>query len=133
MKKKRDIRISISKHNLDILDLWDDVKRMELTPSHVVCKWLREKGKEWKRNQSKLLSAPQQKPEMKQTITKSRPVIKEESEEQHHKRRDEAIRIIDAKIAERSTFGEDINEKMKITIEAQIKKLQDEKARLINS
>ena len=99
-------------------------------PSSTAIRWMREGYKrEWKQ---KVLSPPQQKPEMKQTTTKPRP-IKEESEEQRRTRRDEAIRIIDAKIAERSTFGEDINEKMKITVEAQIKKLQDEKARLINS
>ena len=127
---RRDIKISVSRKNRDVFDIWNVMQMADPNPSSTAIRWIREGYKrEWKQ---KVLSPPQQKPEPTIIKTKPRP-IKEESEEQRHIRRDEAIRIIDAKITERSTFGEDINEKMKITVETQIKKLQDEKARLINS
>lgn len=131
---KRDFRLSVSKENRDYFDICKVLKSKGYSPSNFTCIATREK---FNRDvkiviQKAVLSPPQQKAEPTITITKSK-VIKEVSETQRKINLENQKRDLAARILVIKQSGDNGNENMKITAGIQIKKLQDELDKLINS
>ena len=57
---RRDLKLSVSRNNRDIFDIWRSIQAVDPHPSSTVIKWIRERyALEWK-NRNKVLSPPQQ-------------------------------------------------------------------------
>jgi len=87
VRRKRDLRLSVSRRNEDIFVIWKAIQAADPNPSSTVIKWIRERYiKEWG-NKTKVLSAPQQGPP---TVIKSPPRQKTQDEIRIEKERMEA-------------------------------------------
>jgi len=87
-RRKRDIRISVSRKNEDIFVIWQAIQAADPNPSSTVIKWIRERYvKEW--GKTKVLSPVQQ----NTTITKFVRPPKSEAEIKMEKERLEAERL----------------------------------------
>ena len=133
LKARRDIRVSVSRENNDIFDIWKTLKSKKYMVSDFVCVATREK---FQRDvdiviKKKVLSSPQQKPEKLITIPPSKVIEarKREIDEQHEIKRKRDLETRIRTLEETKANG---NENMIAKAEIMIKKLKEELATINN-